>query len=150
MPPRVVRCTNYLAMSAIHDSHFEVVVPKRTQRQKIRQIGQALVQSGYTTLDAQAKVLGLSRSTVWTILTGQHKTSGLSARVIQTMLSSPELPPLVRDSILDYVAKKASGVFGGNAACRKRFIAQLSRAGISCDHAVNANSDQPRQSRFGR
>src|SRR6266481_1348141 len=44
------------------------------QRRKIEEIGEALARAGYTSLDAQARVLGLSRSTTWTVLTGVHKS----------------------------------------------------------------------------
>ena len=43
-------------------------IKKARQRSKIREIGDALVTSGFSTLDEQAKVLGLCRSTVWTLL----------------------------------------------------------------------------------
>src|SRR5262249_11704985 len=41
---------------------------KARQSAKIREIAEALVCAGFVKLDAQAKVLGLCRSTTWTIL----------------------------------------------------------------------------------
>ena len=59
---------------------------KARQTAKIREIGDALRLAGYVGLDAQAAVLGLSRSTAWSILQASHKTSGLTASVINRML----------------------------------------------------------------
>jgi hypothetical protein len=73
---------------------------KARQTSKIRELGEALVASGLRTLDEQAKALGLPRSTTWTILRANHKASGLSATVINQTLSAPQLPPLVRATIL--------------------------------------------------
>jgi len=50
---------------------------KARQAAKIRELGHALVDSGFMTLDEQAKALGLARSTTWTILRASHKGSGL-------------------------------------------------------------------------
>jgi predicted DNA-binding transcriptional regulator AlpA len=66
---------------------------KARQSAKIRELREALVASGFLTLDEQSKVLGLSRSTTWTILKGNHKASGLSAAIIDRMLAAPRLPP---------------------------------------------------------
>ena len=41
---------------------------KARQSSKIREIGNALITAGIISLDAQAKALGLPRSTAWTIL----------------------------------------------------------------------------------
>src|SRR5689334_13915412 len=73
------------------------------QRDKIREIGQALRQAGFVGLDKQAKALGLCRSTTWTILQGDHKTSGLNAKLIHRMLSRDELPTAVRVLLREYV-----------------------------------------------
>jgi hypothetical protein len=60
---------------------------------KIKNICDALVAAGFDTLDKQAEVLGLPRSTTWTILRGTHKKSGLSATLLTRMLKSLRLPP---------------------------------------------------------
>jgi hypothetical protein len=66
---------------------------KMRQWVKLSQIKEALVQSGFKTLDDQAAALGLSRSTAWSILRGKHKNSGLSSAVILRMLTRADLPP---------------------------------------------------------
>ena len=85
-----------------------------TQTYKIKKIGDALVKAGFETLDEQAKLLGLPRSTTWTILRANHKKSGISPRIINRMLKSPRLPRSVRATILDYVEEKTEGSLGHN------------------------------------
>jgi hypothetical protein len=75
---------------------------KTRQASKIREIGEALITAGFVSLDAQAKVFELPRSTAWTILSTKHKGTGISARIICRMLSSKRLPPLVRAKIMEY------------------------------------------------
>jgi hypothetical protein len=94
----------------------------------IRKICDALVTSGFNTLDKQAEVLGLPRSTTWTILRGNHKKSGLSATLVAKMLKSPRLPASVRAKILEYAEAKADGRCGHNPKQQRRFIAQLKRS----------------------
>jgi hypothetical protein len=53
---------------------------KARQSIKIREFGAALRRAGINSLDAQARALGLKRSTAWTILNAGHKASGLSAK----------------------------------------------------------------------
>jgi hypothetical protein len=99
------------------------------QSAKIKEVGEALVATGYDSLDNQATVLGLSRSTTWTILRGRHKNYGLSASVIKRMLAQPQLPVLVRDKIYEYVDRKAAGMYGHNAQQLRRFVQALSPPG---------------------
>lgn len=99
---------------------------KARQSAKIRDIANALVTAGFDTLDAQARILGIGRSTAWTILQGNHKGSGLSAKIVNRILSVRPLPPLVRKTILEYVEEKASGRYGHSAKLRRRFITALS------------------------
>ena len=98
---------------------------KTRQSARIRELGQALISSGFTSLDEQASVLGLPRSTAWTVLKGTHKCSGIAAGTINRMLEGPGLPPLVRNKIHEYVAEKCAGVYGGNKARLARFRARL-------------------------
>src|SRR6516225_6701619 len=51
-------------------------------RDRIRSICDALVAAGFETLDKQADVLCLPRSTIWNIVHGNHKKSGLSANLL--------------------------------------------------------------------
>jgi len=99
---------------------------KSRQAAKIRELGQALVEAGFATLNEQSKALGLARSTTWTILRVSHKSSGLSATIIKRMLLSPQLPPLVRRKIVEYTSDKLAGVYGGSRRHRRRFFARLS------------------------
>ena len=102
----------------------------RTQRarqfSKIRELVEAVKSAGLLTLEEQAKALGLSRSTAWTIRKASHKASGLSASIINRMLAAPELPPLARTKILEYVEEKAAGLYGGSRSQRRKFAARLS------------------------
>jgi hypothetical protein len=99
---------------------------KARQSSKIRELGDALLFAGFLSLDAQAKALGLPRSTTWTILKGSHKASGLSAVIINRMLAAPHLPRLARTKILEYIEEKTAGLYGGSTAQRRRFAARLS------------------------
>ena len=92
---------------------------------RIRNICDALVAAGFETLDEQTKVLGLSRSTTWSILRGSHKKSGLSAALLTRMLKSPRLPLAVRTKIIEYIVAKAAGGCGQNKLQQRRFVARL-------------------------
>lgn len=81
---------------------------------------------GFLTLDEQAKALGLSRSTAWTIRKVSHKGSGLSASIINRMLAAPQLPRAARSKILEYVEEKTAGLYGGSRSQRRKFVARLS------------------------
>ena len=82
------------------------------QRLKIEEIATTLAECGFVALDEQAYVLGLSRSTAWTVLRAMHKNSGLSATTINRMLDTGRLPPRVRLKLLEYIAEKMSGAYG--------------------------------------
>jgi hypothetical protein len=99
---------------------------KARQCAKIRELADAARAAGYLTLDEQAQAFGLARSTAWTITQASHKASGLSASTINRMLTAPELPPLVRSKILEYVEEKAAGLYGGSRSQRRRFTSRLS------------------------
>lgn len=99
---------------------------KARQSAKIRELADAVQAAGFHTLDQQAQALGLPRSTAWTIRKANHKASGLSASIINRMLAAPQLPPLARSKIMEYVEEKAAGLYGGPAAARRRFAARLS------------------------
>ncbi len=97
---------------------------KARQSAKIRELGQALIDAGLRTLDAQADALGLPRSTAWTIVKTCHKTSGLSAGSIERMLGS-KLPPRARATIVEYVEEKSFGLYGGSRRQQQRFAVRL-------------------------
>ena len=98
---------------------------KTRQSSKIREIGEALISTGFVSLNAQAKVFALPRSTAWTILSVKHKGTGLSARIICRMLSSGELPVLVRAKIMEYAEERAAGIYGGTKMQNRRFASKL-------------------------
>jgi hypothetical protein len=99
---------------------------KARQSCKIKELAEALKSAGFLTLDEQAKALGLSRSTAWTIRRASHKASGVSASIINRMLAAPELPSLARNKILEYAEEKAAGLYGGSRSQRRKFAARLS------------------------
>src|SRR5262249_22194145 len=101
---------------------------KARQRIKLQEIRAALVHSGISTLDEQTNVLGLSRSTAWSVVKPNHKSSGLSARTINRMLDSPRLPGLVRQKIFEYAREKIAGLYGHSERRRREFAACLSTA----------------------
>ena len=102
-----------------------VAAMKANQSARIREFAQALTAAGIVSLDDQARVLGLSRSTTWTIINAAHKSSGISATLIDRMLASPTLPQPLRAKILEYVEEKAAGRYGHSRAQRRRFVESL-------------------------
>jgi hypothetical protein len=94
---------------------------KARQSAKIRELGQALIDAGVRTLDAQADALGLRRSTAWTILKTRHKGTGLSAAITERMLRSSKLPPRARAILVEYVEEKSFGLYGGSRRQQQRF-----------------------------
>ena len=75
------------------------------RKTRIDEITAALIASGYTSLDAQAKALGLHRNTVWTIINKKHKLGRLSAKTIERIIANPETPPRVLSAVQDCVAE---------------------------------------------
>src|SRR3569833_2661251 len=67
-------------------------------------ITDALVQSGYRSLDAQARALGISRSTAWSIISGKHKRGRLHVNTTVKILTNPALPMQVRAAVEAYAA----------------------------------------------
>jgi predicted DNA-binding transcriptional regulator AlpA len=98
---------------------------KARQAAKIRELWESVRTAGFLTVDEQAKALGLSRSTAWTLRKANHKSSGLSVSIINQMLSAPHLPPLARAKILEYIQEKADGLYGGSESQRRRFVARV-------------------------
>jgi hypothetical protein len=95
---------------------------QRNYRIGLMNIADALIASGYTSLDQQAKALGLSRSTAWTIIHAKHKVDRLSTKVSARMLENPELPPLVRTTLQKYLAERSA------VAARPRRMAPIARS----------------------
>ena len=101
---------------------------KARQACKIRELAAVLVAAGFVSLDDQAKALGLSRSTTWTILKAKHKNYGLSAALINRVLAKPDLNSRVRGKIIEYIREKAAGSYGHNHTQLRRFIHLLAKA----------------------
>jgi hypothetical protein len=74
-------------------------------RPDLGSISEALIASGYASLDEQAKALGLHRSTTWTIIKKKHKLGRLSAKTINRILSNPQTPMAVRTAVQQYAAQ---------------------------------------------
>jgi hypothetical protein len=76
-------------------------------RKDFTSISEALIASGYTSLDEQAKALGLRRSTTWTIIKKKHKLGRLSTKTTDRILTNAQTPAAVRTVVKHYVAKKS-------------------------------------------
>jgi hypothetical protein len=111
---------------------------KARQSAKIRELAEAVKSAGFLSLDEQANALGLSRSTAWTIRKASHKASGLSASIINRMLAAPELPPLARSKILEYIEEKAAGLYGGSRSQRRKFASRLSIEELPVDRETES------------
>ena len=83
---------------------------------KIQNIADALIAEGYLSLDAQAKALGVCRSTAWTIVKTKHKLDRLSFKTTNSMLANPELPRSVRLVVHQYLTERSEWF----APCSKR------------------------------
>src|SRR5262245_58295860 len=80
-------------------------VIRRNFAVRLKRISEALLACGYSTLDEQAKALGVSRSTAWTIVKTKHKCDRLHAKTIKRILENPETPPRVRAAVQHYLAE---------------------------------------------
>jgi hypothetical protein len=113
---------------------------KLRQSAKLREIAAALKADGFIGLDAQARALGLSRSTAWTIISGSHKSSGLSARTLNRMLASPLLGKRARATILGYIAEKRAGHYGTSKSGLRKFDQRLKPCPPSPPTVVNSSA----------
>jgi hypothetical protein len=78
---------------------------KLTAVATVKAITDALKASGFTSLDRQARALGLPRSTAWTIVKNKHKVGRLSKKTTSRILANPETPPTVRSVVQRYLAE---------------------------------------------
>ena len=83
-----------------HDGRREYAV-------RLQDISEALIADGYTSLNAQAKALGLHRSAAWTIMKAKHKLGRLSLKTTNSMLANPETPPAVRALVEKYLSERS-------------------------------------------
>lgn len=98
---------------------------KARQAAKLRELHDALVRAGYASIDQQASALGLSRSTTWHVVKGNHKGSGLSAAVIKRVLRSPQLPDSARAVLNEYIEERLAGGYGHSGGRLRTFRLQL-------------------------
>jgi hypothetical protein len=98
---------------------------RRRQNAKIEGLRNVLAAAGLVTLDEQAEALTLPRSTTWHLLKGNHKGSRLSASVVNRILAAPQLPDSVRAKVIEYVAEKAAGLYGGSKLRLDKFVSRL-------------------------
>ena len=75
-----------------------------SDRNALAEITKALIRSGHTSLDDQARVLGLPRSTAWTVISCRHKLGRLHLSTTMKILANPQLPPEVRAAVEAYSA----------------------------------------------
>jgi hypothetical protein len=122
---RMRQTVSTTAQSEYDPSSREPSELKARQMAKIKEVCAVLIEAGYTTLDEQAKALGLPRSTAWTILRTQHKNSGLSATTINRVLSAPRLPAVARDKIFEYIEEKSASLYGHTKVKLRRFTERL-------------------------
>jgi hypothetical protein len=98
---------------------------KARQAGKLAEIHESLVAAGYDTTAKQAVALGVSRSTAWVVLK-RDKRVGPSSAIIKRILSSPNLPPVARRKVEEYVKEKIAGVYGHAEQSRRWFRDQFS------------------------
>jgi hypothetical protein len=76
---------------------------------ELGRISEALISSGYRSVDEQAEALGVGRSTAWTIANNKHKLGRLSNKTILRILANPQTPPAVRAALEQYVIERSRG-----------------------------------------
>jgi hypothetical protein len=108
---------------------------KDRQRVKLRQLRNGLVEARLLTVEQQAEALALAPSTAWNLLKGNHKGSGLSPKTLNRILAASRLPPLVRATILEYIAEKVAGLYGDRKGRLTEFTAQLSVSALEARSA---------------
>jgi hypothetical protein len=89
---------------------------------ELERISEALISSGYTSLDGQAKALGLHRNTAWTIIKNKHKVGRLSAKTIERILRNPETPSAVRIAVGQYLARRS---LAADSRTKQRLVPSL-------------------------
>jgi len=72
----------------------------------IQVIADSLRKAGYNSLDAQAKALGVNRSTAWTIMKTKHKLGHLNNKTVRSILANPDTPVSIRVIIRTMLHRK--------------------------------------------
>ena len=71
--------------------------------------------SGFTSLDEQAKALGIHRATAWTIIKNKHKLGRLNRNTVRRILSNHNTPHSVRTIVEQYAAERFDSSGRSNA-----------------------------------
>lgn len=108
------------------------------QAETFRALRLALIANGIDSINEQARVLCLPRSTAWFVLQSNHKWRGLNAAQVVRMLRSQCLPEDVRRVVLRYVHERAQGTYGHTEVMRRKFVLRLEKLGW------NSIAEQPR------
>jgi hypothetical protein len=98
---------------------------KAKQASKLEEIREALKAAGCDTTAKQAIAMGVGRSTAYALL-NLDKRAGPSAKVIKRILASPNVPPVARRKVEQYVEEKISGLYGHSKPRTRAFRDQLS------------------------
>ena len=99
---------------------------KSRQMRKIEELRIAL-KTDAASFRAQAKLLGLPRSTTWALLHRSYKNYGLTASIIERLLASETLPRQARQLLFEYVEEKSNGDYG-HARCMQKNSGQVLNA----------------------
>ena len=75
----------------------------------LHNISEAIIASGFTSLNEQAKALGIHRATAWTIIKRKHKLGRLNRDTVARILSNPTTPHSVRTVVKQDVAERVDG-----------------------------------------
>jgi hypothetical protein len=97
---------------------------KKKQASKIAEIHRALMAAGFDSLDKQAAVLRLGRSTIWALL-HSDKRRGPSNMILKHILALPQLPPKARLKVNEYIQEKRLGLYGHSNLSIRRVRAQF-------------------------
>jgi len=111
------------------ESSAKLASMRAKQIDDLRALRWALIVNGITSLAQQARVLGLPRSTAWSVLQGSYKGAGLSADVVVRMLRSRRLPEDARGVVIRYVQQRVNGAYGHSELVRQRFVVRLEQLG---------------------
>ena len=106
------------------DQKASVREMKARQAHKIQELRESVFEVAPFGLMEQAELLGLGRSTAWTVLNRPYKHSGLTAGVLNRILASPKLPPRTRAIVASYIAEKGNGLYGHNKEQQRTFVSQ--------------------------
>ena len=99
------------------------------QIETLKELRSVLIAKGFNSLDKQAAVLCLPRSTAWFVLHGNHKCTGLNAALVVRMLRSEELPEEARSIVIQYVQERVKGAYGHSELLRRSFVMRLETLG---------------------